>query len=192
MHHLVRIDKSEILSKIFTAQLENPAKKHEWTEQVKVDLDELGIPGDLKWISSKSKLTFKNIVKKQTKELAFLKLMLTKEGHSKMTNLEYSTLEMQEYLKDKRISTSQAKIIFKFRTRMENFSENFKGGKSTKPCPLCGISEDTQSHSFHCKIINENIKVEGTLKDIFMPTVEKRVATTIENIVKFRENYQET
>ena len=78
---------------------------------------------------------------------------------------------MQEYLKDKRISTSQAKMIFKFRTRTENLSENFKGGKSTKPCPLCGVSEDTQSHSFQCKIINENIKVEGTLMDIFMPTI---------------------
>ena len=50
LHHLVKIDKSKMLSKIFTAQLKNPGKKHEWTEQVKVDLDELGIPGDLKWI----------------------------------------------------------------------------------------------------------------------------------------------
>ena len=99
---------------------------------------------------------------------------------------------MQKYLKDKGISTSQAKMIFKFRTRMENFTENVKAGQSTKPCPLCGISEDTQSHSFQCKIINENINVEGTLMEIFMPTVEKKVAKKIENIVKFRENYQET
>ena len=105
-----------MLSKIFTKQW-----KHEWTEQVKVDLEELGIPGDLNWIKSKSKLTFKNLIKKQIKELAFMKLMLTKERHSKMNNLEYYTLEMQEYLKDKEISTSQAKMLFKFRTRMANF-----------------------------------------------------------------------
>ena len=73
-----------------------------------------------------------------------------------------------------------------------NFSENFKAGQPIKPCPLYGISEDTQSQSFQCKIINENSNVEGTLMEIFMPTVEKKVAKTIENIVKFRENYQET
>ena len=191
LHHLVRIKENEMLSKIFTKQWKSPAKKNEWTEQVKVDLEELGIPGDLNWIKCKSKLTFKNLIKKQIKELAFMKLMLTKERHSKMNNLEYYTLEMQEYLKDKQISTSQAKMLFKFRTRMAYFSDNFKGGYPTKPCPLCGLSDDTQSHSFQCKIINENIKVEGTIKDIFMPTVDKKVAKTIVNIMKLRENYEE-
>ena len=45
-----------------------------------------------------------------------------------MINLEFSNMEMQEYLKDKRITPAQAKIIFRFRTRMERLSENFKGG----------------------------------------------------------------
>ena len=108
-----------------------------------------------------------------------------------MMNLDYSSLEMQEYLKDKNISVPQAKTLFKVRTRMEQFGENFKGGRPTKPCPICEASTDTQSHSFQCNVINENITVDGKYLDIFNFKVDKKVAKTIENIVKFRENYME-
>ena len=46
-----------------------------------------------------------------------------------MTNLNYTTLMMQGYLKEPEVTTRQAKTMFKFRTRMDKFSENFKGGK---------------------------------------------------------------
>ena len=68
-----------------------------------------------------------------------------------MNNLSYSTLEMQDYLKNKEISTAQAKILFRVRTRMEKFGENFKGGKQTKPCPVCKESIDTQSQASSAK-----------------------------------------
>ena len=74
---------------------------------------------------------------------------------------------------------------------MEHFGENFKGGQPTKPCPVCEASTDTQNHSFQCKVINENITVEGKYLDIFNPKVDKKMANTLENIVKFRENYME-
>ena len=142
-------------------------------------------------MESKSKLTFKKIVKKHARELAFEWLIQKKESHSKMMNLSYSSLEMQEYLKDKNITVFQAKILFKVRTRMEHFGENFKGGAPTRPCPVCKASTDTQSHSFQCSVINENIVVDGKYLDIFNFKVDKKVANTVENIVKFRENYME-
>jgi hypothetical protein len=40
-------------------------------------------------------------------------------------------MEIQEYLMDKQVTTSQSKAIFKFKTRMANFSENFKSGEKT-------------------------------------------------------------
>ena len=71
------------------------------------------------------------------REVALDKLLEKKESHSKMTNLNYSSLTMQAYLKDPEVSVKQAQTMFRFRTRMEKFSENFKGGRPTKPCPLC-------------------------------------------------------
>jgi hypothetical protein len=80
--------------------------------------------------------------------------------------------------------------MFKFRTRMEKFSENFKGGKAPKPCPVCEKSIDTQAHSFKCNVFKETIKVDGNLEDIFSQN-NKHLAKVLENIVKFRENYME-
>ena len=108
-----------------------------------------------------------------------------------MANIVYTNLEMQEYLKNKDISQSQAKIVFRFRTRMAKYSENFKGGKPTKQCPLCRESEDTQEHSFHCRTIKMNIQVEGNLSNIFSLRINEKTAKTLEKIEKLRESYLE-
>ena len=74
---------------------------------------------------------------------------------------------------------------------MEKFSENFKGGRPTKPCPLCKESTDTQTHSFQCKVIEANIDIKGTLQEVFGQNNNKFVAETLGNIVKFREDFIE-
>ena len=43
----------------------------------------------------------------------------------KMKNLFYVELELQQYLKNQKISTSEARAVFKFKTRMANFSQKF-------------------------------------------------------------------
>ena len=74
---------------------------------------------------------------------------------------------MLAFLKNKNISVKQAKMLFKFRTRMTTFSENFKGGKQIQSCPLCLNNTDMQKHSFLCKIIQENIHIKGRYEEIF-------------------------
>ena len=128
-------------------------------------------------------------IKEKIVQEAFNHLMRKKEKHKKMENVQYTRLEMQQYLKEKCITPVQAKIIFRLRTRMEKFSENFKGGKTTKPCPLCLTSTDTQSHSFKCPILLRSIEISGTIEDIYNQTISRETAKTIENIVKFRESY---
>lgn len=136
-----------------------------------------------------SKYSFKKLVKKKIEEEAFRKLLERKEKHKKMEHVQYKMFELQEYLKQSHITPNQARTIFKFRIRMENFSENFKGGKPTKPCPICNASKDMQSHSFECTAILKNLKISGNYKDIFQETISRDLARTLENIVKFREEY---
>ena len=83
----------------------------------------------------------------------------------------------------------QARAVFKFKTRMANFSNNFRGGKETKPCPLCDDGPDTQRHSLECKVIKQNIQIQMRYEDIFHSKVEQEVAKTIENVLKFREEF---
>ena len=52
-----------------------------------------------------------------------------KEKHSKLKNLTYSDLKMQNYLKASRVKATQNEIetIFKMRSRMADVKLNFRG-----------------------------------------------------------------
>ena len=178
---------------IFKAQWSYPARRGEWTEQVKLDMKEFGMELDLEQIRSKSNFSFKALVKKQTKQLALTNLNRTKEKHSKMENLQYVELGLQKYLKSEKITVKQARILFKFRTRMERFWANFKGGKPPQPCPVCKDEQsvDTQEHSFSCKILSENMKISNNYKGIFSSEVEHEIVKSVEHIEKFRKIYME-
>ena len=130
LHHLLSREDTEMISKFFYSQWKYPASRNEWTEQVKKDMEEFKIEGDIEWIKSKTKSSFKTFVKQKAKEVAAETLKQIKETHSKMDNLKYSDLDMQMYLMDDAITTSQARALFRFRTRMARFWENFKGGRS--------------------------------------------------------------
>ena len=62
--------------------------------------------------------------------------MEVKLKHSKMDNLWYSDLKMQPYLESNKFTTQEVKTIFKFRTRMANFGQNFKNGQQVVPPTL--------------------------------------------------------
>ena len=159
---------------------------------MKLDLEEFEISSNLELIRSKSKLAFKNLVRSKAKEVALEALNEIKKKHSKMDNLFYVDHEMQDYLKDRRLKTSMAKAVFKFKTRMANFSENFKEGGQTKPCPMCKEPNalDTQRHSLMCKVIVTNIEIECSYEEIFYSKVEVKAAKTVENILKFRKEFR--
>ena len=78
LHYLLKLPQEEMLSKFFHCQWLK-GNKHDWTEQIKTDLDDLGLPSDLGIIKSKSVLSWKNIVKKKTKEYEFKELIKIKE-----------------------------------------------------------------------------------------------------------------
>ena len=187
LHYLVSRKDDEMLKQFFLAQWNYPSPRGEWTEQTRLDLDEFEITDDLKWIKSKSKFAFKKLVKAKAKELT---LELNKR-QGKMKNLYYADLEKQEYLTDKKITPQQAKAVFKYKTRMANFSDNFRGGQPTKQCPLCKdeSSLDTQQHSLVCKVTKQNVQIDVRYEEIFFSQIGAETAKTLENILKFREEY---
>ena len=52
-----------------------------------------------------------------------------------MDNAVYRDLKMQDYFNSDQMDGNQKKTVFKYRTRMERFGENFKGER-TMLCPL--------------------------------------------------------
>ena len=136
---------------------------------MKKNLTDFGIPKDLKFIRSKSKLVFNKLVKTKAREYELHRLVKLKNSRniSKMKDLFYIELKMQEYLELKDMSASQAKAMFKFRIRMAPFGENFRGGEKTVLCPLCRKHPDGQEESFSCVQVNRLVNVRGNYKEIF-------------------------
>ena len=128
LHYLVNLDESEMLYKFFISQWDQGTEL-DWTEQVRLDLKDLNLPISLKFIKSKSKFSFKRMVKENMKNYEFKKLMDEKSSKSKMKSLYYTELKMQDYLKLTTMTKSQAIVVFKFRLRMSPFGENFRAGQ---------------------------------------------------------------
>jgi predicted metal-dependent hydrolase len=90
------------MSTVFHTQWKFLAKD-DWTTQVQKDLVDFEIHMSLGKIKKKSPDSFKRLVKRKTKEYTLNYLLGLKEKHSKMDNLNYIELKLQNYLKDDKI-----------------------------------------------------------------------------------------
>ena len=94
-----------------------------------------------------------------------------------------------EYLELKTMSKSEAIIVFKFRTRMSPFSENFRSGKQPEMCPMCLSHFDTQEYSFYCTKMKTVVQIKGKYQEIFSSNISQELANTLANIYTYRKEY---
>ena len=88
-----------------------------------------------------------------------------------MANLEYDTIEMQNYLLREDVKIDQKRLIFKYRTRMAEFGENFRAGRHTVMCPICDSHLDSQD--LGCPRIQTKVKIiENISSNIVQPCLE--------------------
>ena len=186
LHTVLSADKKGMLFSFFMTQWHNPTRG-DWTEQVKEDLEDFNIPCAFEFIRSKSKEAFKRLVKTRAKEYALNKLLGKQASHSKMEKLRYSELKIQNYFLDEKLKPKEMKTLFRFRTRMEKFGENFRGGNDHVVCPLCKIHLDNQELSLQCPVLKEEVKVNGDLADIYQENINLEIIKTISRISDYRK-----
>ena len=104
-----------------------------------------------------------------------------------MKNLTYEELKIQKYLTNKNTTVEEKITLFKWRTRMENFVENFKGGKSDVVCKICKSHVDSQTESFNCPEIRKTFCIEADYKDIFSDSPSLNTVKTVDKISKLRK-----
>ena len=134
------------------------------------------------------------MIKKKAKEYEFVKLMAMKEAKnkSKISQLNYRKLERQEYLED--LNLTEAKTVFRFRTKMENFEGNYKGKniEGQQQCPVCQTHSDLQDLCFGCPVIKEKIGItEEQYASLFGSTITTKLAGILVKIVNIRKSLQE-
>ena len=187
LHYIIRSKENGMLFKFFQAQYDYPSKD-DWTEQVKVDLKDLGILEDFSYIRSFTETAFKNMVKRKIKEFALDDLNEKKFEHSKMDNLVFTELKMQEYLLSGEITTAQKRNIFRYRTRMADYSENYPEGNTTKPCKVCHMHTDCQAHAVSCYETLKSVTKKGKYGEIFSNKISRDTAIMLEQIMEIRKN----
>ena len=186
LYYLLTRDEKEMLSTFFMTQFYNETEG-DWTQQVKIDLEDFGIPCDFDYIRAKSNLTFKALVKIKAKEFALNSLRGIQIRHSKMDNLYYSELKLQDYFKIEGIETRELQNLFKWRTRMAPLGENFRGNNGNIVCPLCHTHLDNQNGIFQCEIMKKETKIDCELKDIYRDNITLETAKKISEIEEIRE-----
>ena len=187
LHYLLRRKETEMIYQIFSAQWSQPTK-NDWTSMVKQDLIDFNIETNLSNLKMKSEWSFKNLVKKKAHEYEFNELMIKKQKYSKLNNLKYTKLEMQRYLKLENLNTIGAQTLFKYRVRMANYGENFRGRSTSILCPQCNTHLDSQKMCFeNCQVLKKHITISGNYNQIFNPSVPNDVVQTLMKMDKFRE-----
>ena len=70
-----------------------------------------------------------------------------KDNHSKLKNLKFDNLKMQNYLKSIRVKATQIEIetIFKMRSRMTDVKLNFRGQYEKLECRTCNLVKESQN-----------------------------------------------
>ena len=185
LHYLVKENGETMLSKFFHAQW-NSEVKNDWTSQIRIDLADFCLPEDLDYIKSKSEYSFKRMIKVKALEYAIGELNSMKG--SKMANTFHSKLEMRSYLKLDKINPDDARMIFSYRTRMANFSENFRGPGGPKLCPLCSTHLDNQQMAFTCPVVKPNLST-GKYEALFRDEIPMETVKNLRIITKLREEY---
>ena len=138
------------------------------------------------FLRSKSTESFKKLVKVKTRELALRVLVQKQVQHSKMDAHSYLELKPQNYLSLKNARIEHIRNVFRFRTRTENFGDNFKSSGGPTMCPLCNNHYDTQSLSFQCAFHKYKLKITCDLSDINTEHITLQTAKTITEIVNLR------
>ena len=114
-----------------------------------------------------------------------------KESHSKMKNLNYDKLEVQKYLRNSQLSVENKRDLFAYRTRMADFGENFMAGYDGVLCPLCIENFDNQSHAFQCRVIRNEIEINGDINEKYGEKITKETAKIVTEILKIRKKLLE-
>ena len=75
--------------------------------------------------------------------------------------------------------------------RVEKFGENFRGGTAQIMCPLCMLHLDNQELGFQCPEIKKELKVRGSLEDIYKENIPIETIRTLAKISDIRKSRQD-
>ena len=128
--------------KVFQATPENPVK-NDFVQTCESYLKQLDINMTFEELGKLSTWSCKKLVKVKTSEAGFRYLINLKNKQSKISNIQYSDLIIQEYLLDGNKNNELAKVIFKARAKCLDIKMHKKWKYKDDICIGCGEKSET-------------------------------------------------
>ena len=183
LHHILQQNQESLLYRFFNAQMNKPSNR-DWVSSVLEDMEDLEIDLEIEDIRNMPKVKFKEYINEKVKEAAFKYLLNRKSSRNsdraKGKLLEYSDLEMSEYLTplDQDISINERKWLFQCRVEDIDLNTNRKWNNESPDCMNCPNTVLDQRHLLECKYLtgkNEIISYIPTYEDLFRGDIEDQI-----------------
>ena len=128
-------------------------------------------------------------MKAKSREFALNQLTHMQRSHSKIDDHYYQELAPQKYISLESARIDQIRNIFRFRTKMARFGENYKSNNDQvqAPCPLCFNHLDSQSLSFQCEFFKDKLRISCNMNDLNKDDISLDTAITITKMMELRE-----
>ena len=191
--HILHRDTSELIRKIYVAQLCH-SSKGDWVKLVQEDKIKFKISESDEQISQMSKEKFRQIVKKKIETHAIKYLNTLAENHSKSEKIVNYQFKKREYFSDRRFSKEDIHILFALRTNMldckSNFQNQHEDDLSCRICKDSNVLED-EDHLLACKVLNDqkySVQFDDVYKDV---DKQYEVVQVFKKVMRKRKVYLE-
>lgn len=198
LQYILKQEESSMIHKVFKATCEHPIK-NDFVQTCQKYLETLEINMTFEEIKQMSEFKFKKMVKQKTMIAAFKYLIEQKNKpgkHTKIKNIEYKQLGIQEYLLEGNFNTELSKVIFKMRGKTLEIKDHKKWKYDDNLCVGCSTNIETENELLSCpgycekdEKIDENLSYNVVFGDSVTEMV--RVAKEIRKRLKVREKLME-
>ena len=176
--HILTRKEDETIKKIYMKQ-QTEYVKGDWYQLLLEDFKFVGKDMDEEAIKQTPKETYRIKVKKMVSKAAFKMYTENQNCLSKIRNLKYEQLCLQEYLKSDMFSTDERKLLVRLRSKCHNSKANFKQlHKNQTNCVLGCTENEDQEHVFiKCKEIKTKHNIP--YKYLFETKVKQKQAIRV-------------
>ena len=122
---ILKRHEGELTKRVYKAQSDSPIEG-DFYNLVKADWDMIGEVMNEEFIKISNKETFKRHVKDKIKEAALKYLKEKQKMHSKIKDIKYEKLEVQEYMISPLFTDEEVNLLYAIRSRALNCKMNFK------------------------------------------------------------------
>ena len=178
LQYILKQEKSSMMYQVLKATWENPIK-NDFVKICTQYLSALEIKMSFEEIEIMSEKSFKKLVKAKTEKAAFKYLQDEKQKQTKIINLHYHKLEIQEYFINGNCNKRVAKTIFKARSKTLDIKVQKRWKYADLICVGCKLLEESGDEIMLCEVLNNQNKISE-----FPVTYDWFFSQNIQDVVK--------